>query len=522
MSALNGTRDANRKALLWLVATSFLVRCAFYTLAKNYDGDPFVRSFGALQWSKSPYYVWHADSVTWVFGPLPFYLNGIALMIWNNVLQAPRLVSLLLGSLAIIPFFKLIATRLSTRETVYASIIFCFYTLQVRFSAVTASDSVNSFFVLWTVYFFFEYNRNQRLSLLLVSAITMNLALMVRYDNLPIILLLASLLFITDNPVTYQLKAIIQFKWQKLRIAVVFIAISSIYIASRFWGDYAVYGDPIYSLPIGKPEHGQMLQRALIHQGAFVHYLYTVFFWPGVAFLSVTPAAALLALIGIASCVRRRRCLHFGVISATLLLMYVFESAVGESVATFARFTITFTLFAIPFAGIGWNIVCERIRESRRRGFDIAIAGSIIAIFTFLAIFGIEGRNTVQDKLQSISPISRLPVYTERVLQWMNENIPLGEKVVIDGYRDESDLLYMYSKHPYGNLLRRWRTTERLADYLESDKPQYVIYAHGGAFRKFIELDTNKLEQTKDGMAFSRRFTENHYAIFEISYSKVR
>jgi len=145
------------KTLAYLLLLGFVIRLIVFFYAKNYNGDAVLRTLLGERWLQDPTFVTHATHSTWVFAPLHFYLIGLALSIWDNLLHSPRLVSLVLGSLAIIPFYKLTAELFSRKAAGYATLAFCFYTLHVRFSAVTTSEATYSFLALFSLLFFFRF-----------------------------------------------------------------------------------------------------------------------------------------------------------------------------------------------------------------------------------------------------------------------------------------------------------------------------------------------------------------------------
>jgi 4-amino-4-deoxy-L-arabinose transferase-like glycosyltransferase len=505
----------------WLLALCFLVRLFVFFFAQNYDGDTWVRSMGALQWSQNPYCIWHADDSTWVFGPLPFYLNGLALMVWDNARHAPRIVSLVFGTLAIIPLYKLVELKFTAKAAGYASLAFCFYTLHVRYSAVATSEAINSFFILAAVYLFARYAAERRFAYLIATPLTLNLATMVRYENLIFAPLLGFLLVLNDRPERWRVKQLLSFDKRAIGAAIFLCAASLIFMASRFVGDFVAHGDAIYSLPLGKAglaSHTGMFQEGIARRGALGQYAYTLSFWPGVTFLSLTPIVAIFAVIGWINAVRSRTNLRLCLLFAATFILYVYLSTVGESMATFARFSITFTLFLIPFAGAQWDRWCSDKRKGRRRFLHYSAVGSLVACFGVWSFVGIEGAGSViRDKISSISPVSRLPVYVNELIEWLNQNAGPDDKVLIDDYRSESALVRMYADLPGENFKMRWKSDDEVLAFVRQERPRFIVYANDGSLRSIPGFEESLKAGSIQGLKVFERYTNRVYRVYEVT-----
>jgi hypothetical protein len=266
-------------------------------------------------------------------------------------------------------------------------------------------------------------------------------------------------------------------------------------MVSRFAGDFMAHGDAFHSLPLGKlgaASHTGMLQEGIAQRGVIGHYLYTTAFWPGVAFLSLTPVIAVFALLGWLRSVREREHLHLILLFGVTFLMYVYLSTIGQSMATFARFSITFTLFLIPFAAAQWAR-WSSVKSLRTRGIVHAAAvGSLVGCFALWTVIGIEGKGSVvRDKISSISPVSRLPVYLNELIDWLDQHAGPNDKILIDDYRSESAFVRMYSGLKDENLKTRWRDEEEVVDFLEKEQPRFIVWANHGRMGLTRELRTS-------------------------------
>lgn len=507
--------------IFWLFLICLLTRLSVFFEARNYDGDTFVRSMGALAWSKAPYFITNADQVTWVFAPLPFYLNGFALMFWPDLVLVPRLISLLFGALAIIPFYKLVEEYFDAKKAVYAAIAFCFYSLHVRYSAVASSEAINSFFLLSALWLFFRATRKRTDWNIILAAGSLAVATMVRYENMIFCLFLSALLFVNDRPKSRMLSDIIRFDKQSLRHAGVFFAISSVLVLARFIGDYVVHGDFIHSLPIGKGEHQQLLAAGEASRGPLLHFAYATTFWPGVMIVSLTPLIAVFGIWGLFRTIKAQTPIHLAILFLTTILTYVYQSGIGNSMATFARLSMTFSLLLIPFAGAQWQIVSARFKPFRRELLDGTVIASMLALLVFYAQYGVPGKGTITDKLSSVSPVSHVPYYLEEILHWTTTHLASDDKIILDDFRNQSDFLVMYSHLPREQIKYRWKDSVDISNFVADKRPGFLLHARFGKLSRWMPLNVSDSVQSWNGYVLERRFRAEQYTIYEFKYPKV-
>lgn len=515
---IEGTgRPKVTRVLFWCLLFAAVVRLAVFFIAYNYDGDPLIRTNGAKAWSQSPYLITHADKATWVFGPLPFYVNGIALRLWDNVQDSPRAVSLVFGILAIVPFFRLTQREFGLKPAIYATVAFCCYTLHVRYSTVTTSEAINAFLLLWAVSLVFLYLTTGRRRHLVGSIVTMNLATMVRYENLLLVVILAGILLGAAVTSGLEERWPIRFDRRKVTAALLFAGLSLVFLGTRLIGDYVYHGDPLYSVAVSQSHFQAMQQRGLETRGALWHHLYTVLFWPGVTVLSLSPVVGLLAFGNAARLIRRKRHLAYVVIPLGFLAAYIIQATLVKNMATFARYSLPVGIFILPLAGDLWHrLLVDRPRLWQRSANGIVFA-SVVVWFIFLAMVGVPETGALADKLSSVSPVSRLPQGMMGAIDWVNRRLPDSARVLIDERAGEGGLVRMYCRFPQHHVLLEWEDQAKIDSFLASGAPCYFVTFKGGILAKSWGLRATSGEQTTGKYSLSPQVVGGGYAVLSVA-----
>lgn len=511
-------KSSNSTWLWWLLASALAVRAAVFPFAVHYDGDTLVRVMGALEWSRAPYWISHADSNTWVFGPLPFYIHGLGLMLWDNVAVMPRLVSLLFGVLAILPLFWLVRDLFGQRAALFASISLCLYTLHVRYSVTGASEAVSSFFLLLMLWLVFRAYRSGKRSDTIGAALAANLAIMARYENVVWMLVLSVLLLVTQPGLAgiRFVGAPGRWRWGP---AILFGLLGLAYFATRLYGDWSAHGDPLHSLSVSRSHFEAMQDRAIAERGFLKHHLYTTLFYPGVTAVSLSPLLGLTALAGWWVSLRKRIHPGYAVFGAAVLVLYILQATVIKNLATFARYSMSLGLVALPLVGVGWEWITERASGKYRTFLSTALVLLALINLTALAYLGVEGTGSgLKDRLSSVSPISRWPVYFEQAVGWIEQSVKPGDKLLIDDFKAESGPFVLHTTLPREEIKAHWKTNDEIMPYLQAEKPKYVLFSPDGRLKAVLPLVATDSVQMSGQMQFTRLQSNRRYTLYEITH----
>ena len=110
------------------------------------------RIYYALDWLESPYLF--IPGVSWP--PLHIHLTAFILSIYPDLLLAPLLLTILIGSLAVIPLGLLVKMQFGYPQAgVLAALIYALYPLGIRYTLVAMPEGIYVFFIvtgLWLLY----------------------------------------------------------------------------------------------------------------------------------------------------------------------------------------------------------------------------------------------------------------------------------------------------------------------------------------------------------------------------------
>ncbi|MBK7092871.1 MAG: glycosyltransferase family 39 protein [bacterium] len=351
----------NRPSLIFLLALA--INTIAYLLSHNYiDGDTHSRTIMALNWLKSPFFIYGPNDVTWVFAPLHCYLNAAIISIWHEPTVSPRILSLVLTSLTIFPLYHSVRFEFGVRAAFYSALACCFCTLFIHPAAIAASEGINLFLVFCSIYFFLLYRHSASWRNLFLSAILGMVATMMRYDSGPLISMMTILLVIyafkdsANQHGTSRTNAVIK--------AITFGLISHSFALMWVIAQWVNLGHPFHmtvdSLDVN------VIKHHLANRGWFGLILYQTAFLPGVMLLSIPFPAFLASAVGLFQTLKKRHFpLLFWLLNA-MVIYYLVTFVLTLARYPLARFVTLPTVLFLCFSGIGVSFLVDRLSERTR------------------------------------------------------------------------------------------------------------------------------------------------------------
>ncbi|MCK4857899.1 MAG: glycosyltransferase family 39 protein, partial [candidate division Zixibacteria bacterium] len=274
------TREERRQPV-YLFLLALAINGIALALSQNYlDGDAHTRTYMALQWLKSPFFIYQPNEITWVFGPLHCYLNALILSVWNNPTLAPRLLSLVLTTLTIFPFYHSVRIVFSRREAFYTTLLFCFYTLFIHPAAIAVGEGINLLLVFLSIWLFLRCRESGNRRDLFLCALTLMLASAMRYESwlLPPFFVL---LFLFHRYARAADMRTLPF----LHLGA-FALLSHAFILMWMISCWATWGDPVYFLHYSGNLDMPVIAAKIEQSGILKLMLYNLAFLPAVMLLS--------------------------------------------------------------------------------------------------------------------------------------------------------------------------------------------------------------------------------------------
>lgn len=156
---MNKTRQSLFKeviVVLSLIVLAFGIRLFFLQFKQAIGTDSYFYLTCGKNLIEGKGFVNMDGSAHLTFAPLASFIIGVFYLITNNLELSGRLVSVLFGSLLILPVYLIAKTMRDTKIAVLTSVFSVFYPGLINISTQVGSDSLYSFLLAWLVYYFWK------------------------------------------------------------------------------------------------------------------------------------------------------------------------------------------------------------------------------------------------------------------------------------------------------------------------------------------------------------------------------
>lgn len=488
-----------------LLLFAFLcVRLPFLFVTNNSNaGDALDRYQIALGWSTHPTQL---PSPVWL--PMHFWIMGLALKLSRSELTV-RLISVFVGSLTILPFWKLVKRSFDVRVASYSALSFAVLGIHVGYSVVSSSEVLTVCFLVFGIYAWFQYRLSDSHCWATLSGLALSAACLCRYEPWLAVITL-NVLNVTDiNGIRLR-----QRRWRPL---ITFLFLSS--AGAMAWCAFSYYKwhDPFFSahqtisLNDTDPNKGQLLYRLVVVPGAIV--------------ASLGPLA-ILSTLGITSSITRPRSPKWELsIIVTILLLTHYANSVLHSV-TQARYILIYVWLLIPLAYEGLQIWMERHLPRWNRHAAIAI---LLSFFMWqIGITGVArfGPCILGDRLGQVSPALPFRCGLRGLISWMNDHSTSGQSVILDNFSYEAREVIRFAHLKPGTVftvskLNGPTDLQGMSRFIEDQHPRLLIYAPRGNLGRIESLpDTSNIsiEGSRITLRLHRLWSAggDDYRIYEI------
>lgn len=483
--------------LLWLI-----LRGGSFGLSQNYSFDAVTRTTIAKTWLNEPSIIpLGRGGYPTQYAPLPIYLMGLSLVIWNQPLFAPRLLCLIFGCLTLLPFYYLVKLEFDRRNALYAGLFLACFSLHIKSSVVASSEAIFCFFLLCGVYYVYKFKHEKLTKWLILAALFMNLAAMSRYTGLFYIPLLSLLLIDTTR-----LKS-------SLRRAALFILLCLILPGLWLWLHHKAFGQALYPFKYILAEHAGVISRFRDTGGR----LYYLIFWPTVVILSLTPVVAGLSLLGMWDRLRQKKHLGFLLLVLGPYILFMYRAVIVGNFFLMPRFVIDSSIFILPFAVIGMDKLQTRLPPPWQKRLPKIITGSAIAWLALVVILSHGKATTLTEKMRAVSPLSQLEPVQERIVSYLAQRKP-GGKIIIDHNPTWGELEIMfYSGLPHERFITDITLSQIFSDNLKESQISYLILLPRGRLSQNLPHKQLKAFIRKYGIEARQLFKESGYRLYMLS-----
>jgi hypothetical protein len=490
---------SERSIVITLLIWSAVVRIGFLLISVNATSDGPPRAIYAWQWAQNPELVTQGH---WL--PLQLYLSGALLMCWDNLWEAPRVISLVFGVLAVWPLWRLMRQFFTVQVSFAASLLFIFWGLHIAQSIVSSSEAVFYFFAFWALFHFTRWWQTTALKPLALSALFWFPAIWTKPEAW---WLAASCgLFLFGRVARDAMRQ--PFNAAKFVMPIV------------LFGGLVSLGPALWLLACHF-QKGDAL--ATFHRTASAigesyfdrPWWYKASFWPVGLAMSLGPFVFPLGLWGVARSLKRRtNLLWIGFMLAYAaplwLMMLIGQSGIN------VRHTM--------FVGILWLPLAAYVFEDQLgcapRKFLAIIFVAAIAWLAIVLALGETRWGELSQKFASISPRPKERPHVTELTRWLRQQLKPTDRVLLDAFNHEESSLQFHLRLNPKQARICWND-KTPSEQLLAPMPRFVVYAKGDAKRsgtlsKALPLDAKAESQEKFGFRFWRRHENEVYVVFEL------
>jgi 4-amino-4-deoxy-L-arabinose transferase-like glycosyltransferase len=491
----------------WIILAGSALRVLFFFIAENAGMDALARAQIAEEWLKHPDF--RLVFVSW----LPFHIwlmAGMSLLV-RNVALGGRVLSLLLGIASLGVFWALAKEVYGESAAKLSVLVFALCSLHIGYSTTSSSEVPYLFFVLTGLLGFFVHRRSGSYLALALGAAALGIGAGIRYEAWLIIFAVFLILLLLSRRADGGFWAAAH-----IREVLLFGGIAGFWPAICMIYQWKLYGMPLYGVTMNYTWVGEQLIE--VHRSM----IYRLALFPGVILLTLTPVMLVAGLYGLVIGLRQRPNRDFALIFLILGTVTGYQVVKGGLIPQ-ARYTITLVALLAMTSGYGIEQIARFL--SQRRASQLRLTVGLLLILNLGGIFILSRiPNRFNDKLRSISPDLRFTSRIETLGRYLKPRLGPNTSVVIDDYKSEPiDIAHVIGL-PLVAGKRAYSPTRNdltgLVDYMEKEKPRYLIYSDRGILPSLLPLPRQCRAATVMGMRFQCLFENDAYRVYSVSYQR--
>jgi len=502
------SREVSRAATL-LISVGALIRVLSFFLSNNSGGDARERMTLTAGWLRNPVWKLSFDG----YPPGHFWLMAAMSKASGNVEIGARLLSLVLGIASLYVVWRLTSAIFGNIAGLFSLAVYCFYTLHIGYSTTSSAEVSYAFFLLLGLYFFVSYySYSPEIWRLVLSGLSLSVSESIRYEAWIVFFALGMIsLWYVIRPDSGTVPNLMT----RLRPILAFGVTAGAWPALMMLYGWRQFGDPFFQVT---DTHRRV---AILLSKQPSPFYYQISLIPVVLFLSLSPFAFMAAIYALRWCTSSRLRFAFGAVVVFFASVQLYEIARGEVVAV-ARYSISLGTLLAVLSGFGFERFSQRIWPNQmRRAFLIVVA--LVFINAGLVLAASEIPNPASDKFASISPKLRFPRRISDVGNYLRAHSSPNDKIVIDNYNYESDVLADAAGLPIFYRDRAYLASSRndmtAAEYIAANHPRFLVYSDRGVFREWLQLSADCSQSAAvDGVQYRCVHANREYRVYELTY----
>jgi 4-amino-4-deoxy-L-arabinose transferase-like glycosyltransferase len=461
--------NSRQKQVYLLCILLLITKLCLLPFAQTVHPDAVSRVFGAIEWMNDPHWI---KSAIWC--PFHFYLNGIALSIWNNPIYTPKLLNIVFSCLTLIPFFHFVKREFNESGALIATIFLAICPILFRNSFLALAGTSYLFFLVLSTNYLSKALRDKRLFYSVLSGLTIGIAAGIRYE--------AWLLMMV-----YWLILVLKKEW---RHSFVYGSIAVIFPVIWLITNWIETGDPLFGIHANYTWTLDIMGNN--DSVDLESHLRRIWFFPFSFMIALGPPAAFITIKMIFSSYKTVRSAALWSIPFWIVFAFVIYNSYGGVLLLQHRFAGTLVVLALPFLAIYFKELTSR------KKIEALVFGIITVGMTF--IYNTDG----------VMPLPRLHNQDIKIMaQTVNDKVDGSSGLVLDfiGW-DNTYYIALNSGLSQSNIIIA-KTTKNTPLLVDDIKHNLINFDHGvivleenSTLSKLVGPDVNLSKIASDGLQF--------------------
>ena len=491
--------DGEKILIFLLVLLAAAVRIYFLMKFENIPGDAAGNVERALLMLENPNLQlnFNGNSST-----LYKYAIASFMYFWRDPVLAPRVFTSLFGIFLVVPYYGTLKILFDRTIAFFSSLVLVFYPLHVIQSSVTTADAVYYFFLFSSLYYFFSYKSGrERFWVLLLSALSFNVASLLRFECWIFIPFFFLLLLPKGK-----------------KAAFLFLVLSVVFPCAWLFLNQTFHHDALYSF-----NAASQTGHASIVAGRF-SYDSRPWSWLVILWRSSGASVVIGGLAGIVLAFVKHQKRELATFFLVLWCAFT-VSTLAARMAGNDRYSIVLALFLIPYGWFFLDQVLAFLKLRRTLIFTLCLA------FPMAGFVPVVRKSVSTD--QTTEMFCRTPPGIIRIAAWLKNNVRANENIIIEADRFDvfptnilirsgisparCRITYMplYVKGPFENK-------EKSEKYFLKEQPKYLVLNSDGYLHEVLGFDLGQKKQRAGDVSFEVVYEQNlhgwgKYIIYRIS-----
>lgn len=315
-----------------LVFITLVVKLILLPFSQTINADAVSRVFSSLKWMENP--TWTSSSV---WAPFHFYIHGFGLMIWNNLIYTPKIITILFSVFTLLPFYFLTKREFNKSGALIGTIFLAISPILFHNSFLALSETPYLFFLALTLNLLSKGIKENSILLVLMAGLMLTVTSGIRYEAWIVTAILSLVLLLAKQ-------------WKYFFVFNFTAALFPVYWLLSNWLET---GDPLFS--IHRSYHWSSEIMGNNDDLNFKSYLKRIWFFPFSWVIAIgVPTGYLVLKPILKSYSKKGKNLRLILLSLPFIVMFLFYqyNTFKGSLLLQHRYIGTLVILSLPFIAI--------------------------------------------------------------------------------------------------------------------------------------------------------------------------